>query len=137
MSLQVKGLQDLIDHFEQQTKVKVSKSALKSAGEYVLGTQREVAGSTHNRWTRPAGVNSLKKFPIRSYRGSAYIDVGIKGAKGDWDAQKGLYFNHYGFFHNKSGKYIAGSRWMDKAYEKSEEQAFRILSEDMMKELDL
>lgn len=145
MSLQVKGLQQLIDDFEQQNKVKVSKKALKTAGEYVLNVEKEVAGNRHSKWARPQGINNLKKFPIRSYRGSAFIDIGIKGKKTkdadkrktEWDAVRGLYYNHYGFFHNKTGKYVAGSRWMDTAYDKSEEQAFKILSNEMLKEIGI
>lgn len=145
MSLKIKGLQELIDDFEKQTKVKVSKNALKKAGDYVLEVEKKTAGSEHDTWARPMGVNHLKKFPVRSYRGSAFIDIGIKGKKqknaGDrkteWDAVRGLYYNHYGFFHNRTGKYVAGSRWMDKAFESSEETAFKILSEEMLKELKL
>lgn len=138
MSLQVKGLQEMIDHFEKQTKVKVSKTALKKAGDYVLDVEKNVAGSKHDKWSRgKVGVNNLRKFPIRNYKGSAFIDVGIKGGKSDWGAIRGLYYNHYGFFHNKTGKYIAGSRWMDTAYDKAEQQALNILSEEMLKELDL
>ncbi|MGL5718292.1 MAG: hypothetical protein ACRCX2_35135 [Paraclostridium sp.] len=137
MSLQIKGLQTLIDDFEKQTKVKVSKNALKKAGEYVLSVEKEVAGQEHDTWARPKGVNNLKKFPIRSYQGSAYIDIGLKGGKVDWSAVRGLYFNHYGFFHNKTGKYVAGSRWMDIAYDKSEEKAFKMLSEEMLKEIGI
>ena len=145
MSLQIKGLQELIDDFEHQTKVKVSKNALKKAGEYVLGVEKDVVGGRHDKWARPMGINNLKKFPIRSYRGSAFIDIGIKGKKTkdadkrktEWSAVRGLFYNHYGFFHNKSGQYIAGSRWMDVAYEKSEEQAFKILSNEMLKEIGI
>lgn len=145
MSLQIKGLQELIDDFERQSKVKVSKSALKKAGEYVLSVEKDVAGSTHDKWARPAGVNNLKKFPIRSYRGSAFIDVGIKGKrqkdtdkrKTEWDMVRGLFYNHYGFFHNKTGNYVAGSRWMDKAFEQSENEAYKILSNEMLKEIGI
>lgn len=145
MSLQIKGLQELIDDFEQQNKVKVSKKALKKAGEYVLGVEKDVVKDRHRTWARPEGINNLKKFPIRSYQGSAFIDIGIKGKKTknaekrktEWDAVRGLYYNHYGFFHNKTGKYVAGSRWMDTAYEKSEEQAFKILSNEMLKEIGI
>ena len=138
-------MQQLIDDFEHQTKVKVSKDALKKAVEYVLKNKKKVVGQTHRKWARPEGINNLKKFPIRSYQGSAFIDIGIKGnktkdaskRKTEWDAVKGLYYNHYGFYHNKTGQYIAGSRWMDTAYEKSEEQAFKILSNEMLKEIGI
>lgn len=145
MSLQIKGLQDLIDDFEQQTKVKVSKNALKKAGEYVLGVEKNVVDKYHSDWARPMGINHLKKFPIRSYRGSAFIDIGIKGKKQknadkrktEWDAVRGLYYNHYGFFHNRTGNYVAGSRWMDKAFEQSEDEAYKILSNEMLKEIGI
>lgn len=138
-------MQQLIDLFEHQTKVKVSKKALKSAGEYVLEVERDVAENRHSKFARPEGAKHLKKFPIRTYRGSAFIDIGIKGKqsknadtrKTEWDMVRGLYFNHYGFFHNRTGKYIAGSRWMDTAFDKSEKRAFEILSQEMLKELEL
>lgn len=138
-------MQQLIDDFEHQTKVKVSKDALKKAGEYVLGVEKKVVGQEHRRWARPEGINNLKKFPIRSYQGSAFIDIGIKGKKTkdatkrktEWDAVRGLYYNHYGFYHNKTGQYVAGSRWMDTAFDKSEKQAFKILSDEMLKEIGI
>lgn len=62
-----------------------------------------------------------------------------------------VYFNHYGFYHNGwskngtaknrkkngvRGKYIAGSRWMDKAFDESKEQAYAILTEGLLEEFD-
>ena len=65
--------------------------------------------------------------------------------------EQNAYFNHYGFYHNawrkdgtaknrKSGKfsprYIAGSRWMDEAFDKSKDKAYRIMEEELLKEFN-
>lgn len=158
MSVDVKGVQELIDYFDKIGNKSVPKKALKKAGEHVRKVEVEVAKSRHREYSRnnaESGVNHLKSFPPRIRKGKGYIDIGLKdkGKKSNWDSIRGLYFNHYGFYHNgwhkegtaenrikkgqKKGKYIAGSRWMDTAYEKSSERAYELLEEGLLEGLDL
>lgn len=141
LSLQVKGMQELIDYFDRQAKIKVSKNALKQAGVFVQEEEVRVAEERHRKYARPMGSKHIKKFPIRNYHGSAFIDIGIKLKKGsgdvdEWSAIRGLYFNHYGFWHNRTGNYIVGSGWMDTAFDNSKEGAYEILERAMWGEIN-
>lgn len=158
MSVDVKGIQELIDYFDKIGNKSVPKKALKKAGEHVRKVEVEVAKSTHGKYSRKnaeSGFNHIKSFPPRIRKGKGYIDIGLKdkGKKSNWGSIRGLYFNHYGFYHNgwhkegtaenrikkgqKKGKYIAGSRWMDTAYDKSSETAYKLLEEGLLEGLDL
>lgn len=157
MSVDVKGIQQLIDYFDKIGNKSVPKKALKKAGEHVRNVEIQIARSEHRRYSRKnseSGVNHLKSFPPRVRKGKGYIDIGLKekGGKSSWDNIRGLYFNHYGFYHNgwhtegtaknrlkngKKGKYIAGSRWMDTAYDKSSEKAYELLEKGLLEGLDL
>ena len=156
MSVDVKGIQELIDYFDKIGNKSVPKKALKKAGNHVREVEKRVAKSRHDKYSRrngESGVNHLKSFPPRIRKNKGFIDIGLKDTKAPWDSIKGLYFNHYGFYHNgwhkdgtaenrikngtKKGKYIAGSRWMDSAYEESREKAYELLEEGLLEGLDL
>ena len=155
MSVDIKGIQELIDYFDKIGNKKVPKNALKKAGQHVREVEVQVAKSTHRRYSRnnsESGANHIKSFPPRIRKGKGFVDIGIKNKASNWDAIRGLYFNHYGFYHNgwqkegtaenrikngKQGKYIAGSRWMDTAYEKSSKKAYELLEEGLLEGLDL
>lgn len=157
MSVEVKGIQELIDHFDKICNTSVPKKALKKAGEYVKDVEVKTARSEHREYSRnnsESGINHLKTYTPRIKKGKGYIDVGLKekGGKSSWNNIRGLYFNHYGFYHNgwhsegtaenrkkngKKGKYIAGSRWMDTAYDNSSEKAYKLLEEGLLEGLDL
>ena len=122
MSVDVKGMQELIDHFDKIAETKTPRKALRKAGDHVLQVEKQVAQTKH-----------------------------IKYSRNKWDDIKGLYFNHYGFYHNgwkkkntrtrrlkgqTKNKYIAGSRWMDVAIEKSAKKAYEILEKEMMEGLE-
>ena len=137
MNLQVKGIQELVDYFDKQSKLKIGKKALKKAGLHVLKVERKVARRRHYRYSNKVGYKELKNFPLRNKNGNVLVDIGIKGKKVDWQKIKGIYYNHYGFWHNKTGQYVAGSRWMDTAYVESVEGAYKIIAHELTKELDV
>lgn len=148
MSVEVKGMQELINYFDKIGNKKVPRKALKDAGDYVLKVERAVAQREHYKYSKHIGYKHLKRFPARIYKSKGYVDIGIKGSKVDFNLVKGLYYNHYGFHHNgwhkkntrenrlknnqKSGKYVSGSRWMDSAYDESVEEAYKILEERLL-----
>lgn len=152
MTVEVKGVQDLIDHFDKIGNKKVPKQALTEAGEYVLEVEQRVVGSKHRKYSRKngsSGKNNLKSFPVTTKRNQFFIDIGIKGKMGNWEQVKGIYYNHYGFFHNgwrkkgtrkrrlrgnKIPKYVAGSRWMDSAFTQSIKGAENIFAKKLMEE---
>ena len=155
MSVDVKGMQELIDHFDKIGETKTPRKALRKAGDHVLQVEKQVAQTKHIKYSRNSansGRNQLKRFPERIRKKQSFVEIGLK-EKNDgsrWDDIKGLYFNHYGFYHNgwkkkntrtsrlkgqTKNKYIAGSRWMDVAFEKSAKKAYEILEKEMMEGL--
>lgn len=149
MSVEVRGLQELIDQLHKMGGAvnKVGGKALRDAGDVVKEAQKKEAEKTHDKYSEEIGYKQIKRFPVRGKReGRKTIDIGIKSSRNnsksgsrnsDWDKQKGLYFNHYGFVHNRSGKYITGSRWMDKAFEKSQDEAYEKIKKTLIKEMGL
>lgn len=157
--LELEGMDKLLDKLKKMnnTPQKVSKQALNKAGEYVRRVQVEVAESTHNKYSEDVGAKELKKFGVKTRKtGSQYIDIGLRGSltasqkKKDsantkagksrptyWDKVKGLYFNNFGFYHNRTGEYITGTDWMGDAYDESSKEAYRIIKEEIVKGLEL
>lgn len=158
MSVKVKGLREVNDYFDKISKVgeEPVKRALNKAGEEVRRIEIDVAQRTHCKYSEKIGYNELKKYPIRIGKmGSKYVSVGIRAkaptgkqkakeqkAKANgvaratyWDRVKGLWYNNYGFYHNRTGKYITGSNWIDNAYEESVDKAFETIKDELMKGL--
>lgn len=153
MSVQVKGMQELIDYYDKIGDKKTPKKALRKAGDHVLKVEKRVAESKHYKYSRrngDSGKNHLKRFPVWTRNNQFFVDIGIKGKENKWKQVRGLYFNHYGFYHNgwhKKNtrkrrlrgeiypKYIAGTRWMDVAFTQSNKEAYDIFSNELMEGL--
>ena len=162
MALEVKGMQELVDTLDNMLKVgdKTSKEALQKAGDYVKDKEVAVAKRVHGKqnnkgYSQDVGWKELKRYPVKmSRKGNKFVDIGIRASVSGtqkkkeladakagvkrathWDKIKGLWFNHYGFFHNRTGNYVAGSNWMDSAYEDSVEGAYSIIRENIEKDL--
>lgn len=150
MSIKVNGMQQLINQLDKLGKVgdKHGNTALKSAAEVVRAKEVEVAKRTHSKYSEDVGWKELKAYPIK--KGRKYgkiVQVGIKGSESStgangsrttyWDRIKGLWFNNYGFVHNRSGTYIAGTNWIQTAYDESVDEAYAKIREEIEKGLDL
>lgn len=152
MSMKVSGMQELIDHFDKMNNLKAPKKALVEAGKHIKEVEQKTALEKHKKYSKNIGNKYIKAFPVRSYKKSLFIDIGLRsaGAGAEWDKIKGLYFNHYGFYHNgwnnegtrenrikngRTGKYIAGSRWLDTAFERGKEKAYKIIEEELLKQV--
>lgn len=158
MGFKVMGMQELIDSFDKLDDAgkRKTSTALKEAGEKVKDIEQEVAIEMHSRYSQEVGWKQIKKFPIKTSRnGTKYINIGLKAKQtkadkekekkaieaGDprpteWDKIKGLYYNNYGFYHYKQGKYVAGSHWIDDAYDKSAPQAYEEIKDILMESID-
>ena len=159
MAVEVKGMQELVDTLDKMLKVgdKTSKQALQKAGDYVKEKEVAVAKRTHNKYSENVGWQELKRYPVKMGRkGGKFVNIGIRASVSGkqkkkemadakagikrathWDKIKGLWFAHYGFYHNRTGNYIAGSNWMDTAYDDSVEGAYKIIRENIEKDLGL
>lgn len=146
MAVEVKGMQELIDSLEKMEKVgdKTVNKALKDAGEIVKKEEVKVAQEKHRKYSEDMGWKEIKRYPVKlGKKGGKFINIGIRASVSGkqklketkdaesgvhrathWDRIKGLWYNNYGFFHNKSGRYIAGSDWISKAYDNSIEEAY-------------
>lgn len=66
------------------------------------------------------------------------VDVGLKkgmaNAGDTWNIWKGLYFNHYGWKHNRSGKKITTNLlWFDKSVKKHRRKILNGITEELLK----
>lgn len=159
MSVKITGMQEIVDQLDKMAKVgdKHGADALKKAGTHVKEVEQKVVRSTHDKWSQEVGYKELKRYPVKvGKKGGKFINIGIRakqtpsqkkkdleaqanGAKRatHWDRVKGLWYNNYGFFHNKSGAYIAGSDWIGTAYEQSVEGAYQIIRDELEKGMGL
>lgn len=164
MSIRVLGTKELLAKLQQISDApqKCSKKALTKAGTHMRKVQVEEAKKEHNKYSEHVGYNEIKKYGVKTKGSRQYIDIGLRAkmsakkkmeedkrkkealAKGDkkarvthWDKVKGLYFNHYGFFHNLTGEYVAGSGWMDNAYDKGSFEAYKIIADVLRSEMGL
>lgn len=160
MGVKVTGLKELTDKLDKMTTHldKAGKRALEQAGQIVLDEERAVVKSTHNKYSENVGINELKKYPVKigSKHKSKYINIGIRAKltstqkKKDsankqagmhrpthWDRIKGLWYNNYGFFHNRTGKYVTGTDWIGTAYERSIDRAYQKIQSELEKEIKL
>lgn len=159
---QIKGMQELIDKLQKMEDAgnKIANSALREAGEVVKSAEVEEAKKAHtdnSKYSQNVGWKEIKKYNVRlSKKGTKVIDIGLKGSRTPsqkkkdakaqasgvarathWDKIKGLYFNNYGFYHNITGEYVAGSNWLGKAYDKSVDDAYEIIRQKLIKEMEL
>lgn len=157
--LEIKGLDELIKKLEkiEHTPEKITKKALKEAGDHVKKVEVAVAKAEHHRYSENVGWKEIKKYGVRSKKGgSQVIDIGLKGRRTakqkkqdaknkklgksrptHWDKIKGLWFNNYGFYHNRTKQYVSGSNWIGKAYKESSDQAYNIIRDELLKEMGL
>lgn len=152
MSLEVKGMIEIIDYLDRTMQQVKQNKPLKDASKYVLTVEVEVATRMHSsERSEHIGVEYLKRFPVKILRnGNRIVSIGIRGRQtkssmkqdqiniqnGDsrptyWDKIKGLWFQNYGYVEWKTGRYYSGSHWIDIAYEESAEEAYRIICEGM------
>lgn len=159
MGVKVKGMQEIIDQLDRMEKVGEThgKKALQKAGDYVKDIEVAVAQKTHNKYSDDVGWKELKRYPVKiGKQGGKYVNIGIRASVSGkqkkkemadakagvkrathWDKIKGLWFNNYGFFHNRTGEYVAGTDWIGKAYEKSVEGAYKKVREELEKGMGL
>lgn len=159
MAVEVKGMQDLIDTLDRMLEVgdKTAKRALREAGDYVKKEEVAVAKQTHRRYSEDMGWKELKRYPVKTgKKGGKFVNIGIRASVSGkqkkkenedkkagvhrathWDKIKGLWYNNYGFHHNRTGRYVAGTNWIGKAYDNSASGAYRIIKEEIEKDLGL
>lgn len=161
--LEVLGMKELLKKLDEVSEApeKVSKKALQKAGNHVKDVEVEVAKREHKRapqgYSQDVGWKELKRYNVKkNKKGNQVIDIGMRATltasqkKKDkqraeagesrptyWDRVRGLWFNNWGFYHNLTGKYVAGSDWIGKAYDESVDEAYAIIRAEIIKEMRL
>lgn len=142
MKLEVLGMEELIDKLNKyhEAPKKAGNTALKNAAEVMLKGERETLLRMHKKdRSTGKGAANLKVGGIKTYAsGSKFVGIGFTKEKmsgANWDDIKGAYFNNYGWYNNRGGKYVAGSNWMGVAFENSHNECYRIIKDSLMAEL--
>ena len=142
-SLEVKGFDELVDilHKYHNTPNKVGNKALKEAAEIMLNHERQTLKKMHNKdRSTGKGAANLKVGKIKTYAsGSKFVGVGftkeMMGGKENWKNIKGAYFNHYGYYNHRGGKYVAGSNWLGVAYQNGANSSYATIKNIILAEL--
>lgn len=161
--LHTKGMKALLDKLEKMSDLSEEQmdEALKEGAKVVKKTEVDLVKKLHNEYSEDVGWKEIQTYKIKKRRnGARIIQTGIRAkvSKGKapsknsgkapksgyskprnthWNRVRGLWFNNYGFYHNRTGKYVAGSNWIGKAYENSKEEAYKRIRKKVLKELDL
>lgn len=144
-----------LEKMEDGTK-KALNPALRAGAKVVKRKEVAVVKREHSKYSQNVGYKEIKSFPIRKRKSGSSVDIGIKGrvtkarrrkdqaniANGVkrptyWDRVKGIYFNNYGFYHNRTGQYIAGSNWLNKAYKESSDEAYLEVKKVVLEKMEL
>ena len=116
----------------------VARRSLKKAAKPIVMQQKQ-DGPRHKggpaNGKSKHGADALKVGPIRTSKSkNKYVQIGIVDSA-VWEYAKGVYFQHHGFYNWVSNRYIAGSQWMDKSFEKAKSQSAKILIDALEREL--
>lgn len=141
---EVLGMRELVDilHKYHDTPSKVGNKALKQASEIMLKEEKSTLRSMHRKdRSTGKGAANLKIGKIKTYpSGSKFVGVGftkeMMGGSENWKNIKGAYFNHYGFYNNRGGKYVAGSNWLGVAYENASDSSYECIKNIIIAELN-
>ena len=140
--MSIEGIDELVSKLETLGLAgsKAANKSLKKAGKVIVDQQKQ-DGPRHS--PGPAngksmhGADALKVGRIRTSKSkNKYVQIGITDSA-VWDYAKGIYFQHHGFYNHLSGKFVAGSQWMDKSFAKAKGTAAKVLIDALKKEVKL
>lgn len=136
MSLELSGFDELISDLNNLGAIgnKIGRKAVEEGAKIVLEQQKKDAPRSDDN---DHGADKLDITEIKKYAKSGTV-VGRVGISSDnWEFTKGLYFNHYGFEHYKSGKMVdVHVGWMNDSFKKCKDKAAKIMIDIASKEID-
>ena len=136
MSVELSGFDELISDLNNLGAIgnKIGRKAVEEGAKIVLEQQKKDAPRSDDN---DHGADKLDITEIKKYAKSGTV-VGRVGISSDnWEFTKGLYFNHYGFEHYKSGKMIdVHVGWMNDSFKKCKDKAAKIMIDIASKEID-
>ena len=136
MAIDFSGFDELVNDLNNLGTIgnKISKKAVEAGAKIVLEQQKKDAPKDNNN---EHGADKLEIADIKKYSksGTTVAKVGI--SSDNWELTKGLYFQHYGFEHYKSGKMVnVHIGWMDDSFKKCKEKAIEAMIDVASKEID-
>ena len=136
MSVELSGFDELISDLNNLGAIgnKIGRKAVEEGAKIVLEQQKKDAPKSDDN---DHGADKLDITEIKKYAKSGTV-VGRVGISSDnWEFTKGLYFNHYGFEHYKSGKMVdVHVGWMNDSFKKCKDKAAKIMIDIASKEID-
>ena len=137
MAIKLSGFDELVTDLNNLGAIgnKIGKQAIEEGAKIVLEQQKKDAPRDKN--DSKHGADKLDITEIKKYAKSGTV-VGRVGISSDnWEFTKGLYFNHYGFEHYKSGKMVnVHVGWMNDSFKKCKEKAAKVMIDIASKEID-
>ena len=137
MAKKLSGFDELVNDLNNLGAIgnKIGKQAIEEGAKIVLEQQKKDAPRDKN--DSKHGADKLDITEIKKYAKSGTV-VGRVGISSDnWEFTKGLYFNHYGFEHYKSGKMVnVNVGWMNDSFKKCKEKAAKVMIDIASKEID-
>ena len=128
MALETEGFDDLFDTLDLLGNVgdKIGKDAVTKAAKSGLPYLKQYAPKDSGD-----GAKKLRYINTKKFKNDWWSQMGIDDK--NWEACRGLWFQHWGYTHWKSKEKISKNvGWMDKAYKKAESEMEKV----MMKELN-
>lgn len=136
MGVKINGFDELISDLNNLGTIgnKIGRQAVEEGAKIVLEQQKKDAPRSDDN---DNGADKLDITEIKKYAKSGTV-VGKVGISSDnWEFTKGLYFNHYGFEHYKSGKIVdIHVGWMNDSFKKCKEKAAKAIIDTASKEID-
>ncbi|MBD7914214.1 hypothetical protein H9660_03555 [Clostridium sp. Sa3CUN1] len=136
MSLEFNGFDELINDLNNLGNIgnKIGKKAVEEGAKIVLEAQKRDAPRSGDD---DHGADKLDIAEIKKYAKSGTVVGRIGISKDNWEFTKGLYFNHYGFEHYKSGEMVdVHIGWMNDSFKKCKEKASEKIIDIASKEID-
>ena len=136
MAVKFNGFDEFINDLNNLGTIgnKIGKQAVEEGAKIVLRQQKRDAPRDKDN---VHGADKLDITEIKKYSKSSTCIARIGISSENWEFTKGLYFNHYGFEHYKSGKMInVHVGWMNDSFKKCKEKAAKAMMDVASKEID-
>nr|DAN39037.1 MAG TPA: hypothetical protein [Caudoviricetes sp.] len=136
MSVELSGFDELISDLNNLGAIgnKIGRKAVEEGAKIVLEQQKKDAPRSDDN---DHGADKLDITEIKKYAKSGTVVGRVGISSYNWEFTKGLYFNHYGFEHYKSGKMVdVHVGWMNDSFKKCKDKAAKIMIDIASKEID-
>lgn len=136
MAIELSGFDELVSDLNNLGSIgnKIGKKAIEEGAKIVLEQQKKDAPRSSDN---DHGADKLDIAEIKKYSKSGTVVGRIGITKENWESVKGLYFQHYGFEHYRSGEMIdIHLGWMNDSFKNCKEKASEVIIDIASKEID-